>query len=71
MAIIIVGTPPNTAPRSASSSSRTRAGSKASTGTCTARLCTAPRTPIPQPAVWNSGIGFTYTSPGRRPIRPA
>ena len=68
---IIVGTPRNTAARSASHSSRARAGSNASTGVCTASVCTAPSTPMPQPAVWNSGMGFTYASPGRRAIRPA
>ena len=69
MAMIMVGAPPNATPRSVSINSSTRAGSKASTGTFAARLCAAPSTPMPQPAVWNSGIGFTYTSPRRRPIR--
>jgi hypothetical protein len=58
-AIIIVGTAQNTADLSVSSNSSISAGSNASTGTCAARVCAEPSTPIAQPEVWNIGIGLT------------
>ena len=63
-AMSMVGTPRVIEARSVSASSSTSAGSNASTGTCAARDWTEPSTPIEQPAVWNIGIGLTYTSPG-------
>ena len=70
-AISIVGTPPDTVACSASISSSCSAGSNAVRYTIVARVVSAPSTPIPQPAVWNSGIGHTNTSPARTPIRSA
>jgi hypothetical protein len=62
----MVGTPPNTMLCSVSVSSSTSAGSKYGTSTWDARPAIAPSVASTQPAVWNSGIGLTKTSPRRR-----
>ncbi len=68
MAISIVGTPPLTVARSDSISSSCSAGSNRVMQTSVAWVVAAPSTPRPQPAVWNSGIGHTTTSPAPTPI---
>ena len=61
---IMVGTPPNIADRSDSIRSSTSPSSKPGTRTWVNRPCTGPSVSSTQPAVWNSGIGLTHTSPG-------
>lgn len=69
--ISIVGTPIIDWPCSSSRSRNCSAGSKAEGRTSVPRTASVPSTLMTHPAVWDSGIGLTMTSPGSSPARSA